>query len=452
MPTAFDYVARISNWQKCMTDPELVSSEPCHTPGGDLWQDSGGFATVFRFRLPAGEYKAVRCFTRELPGIQERYERIDEHLRQHPTASMVGFEFVSEGILTAEGWKPIVKMSWADGVRLDSFMGDAVRRSDGAALASLEESWSELLSELLDNEIAHGDLHPSNILVGDDGCPVLIDYDGLYVPALSGQPSTVLGLPNFIHPKRSEDDYGPDMDRFGGWLIRITIRAFRCDLSLWSRYYEDDRKLLFSEEDLRQPDTTAVWHDLRRIRDTELQEWLDTFADACRKPPSKTPELPLHSNRRLRNTFLRALSNGDDMLMLLAWDQGAGEIEELQPYYTRIAKARGVRVQRPAPDPWHLFVRACSARDVSSMLSLWSSVKDLPQAGLYEGAVRRLADQLKQRSQQKHTAPLDALRRALSAGDAVKALMIWESVKDLPEARQFGTRIARLKRQASLPG
>ena len=39
----------------------------------------------------------------------------------------------------------------------------------------------------MNQPFAHGDLKPDNILVRDDGSLVLVDYDGMYVPAMQGQ-------------------------------------------------------------------------------------------------------------------------------------------------------------------------------------------------------------------------------------------------------------------------
>ena len=50
---------------------------------------------------------------------------------------------------------------------------------------------------LLPQPFAHGDLKPDNILVQADGSLTLVDYDGMYVPAMQGQKSRELGSPDF---------------------------------------------------------------------------------------------------------------------------------------------------------------------------------------------------------------------------------------------------------------
>ena len=40
---------------------------------------------------------------------------------------------------------------------------------------------------LLSQPFAHGDLKPENILVRNDGTLVMVDYDGMFVPAMEGE-------------------------------------------------------------------------------------------------------------------------------------------------------------------------------------------------------------------------------------------------------------------------
>lgn len=48
-------------------------------------------------------------------------------------------------------------------------------------------------SWLLSQEFVHGDLKPDNIIVREDGRLVLVDYDGMFVPAMRGQKARELG-------------------------------------------------------------------------------------------------------------------------------------------------------------------------------------------------------------------------------------------------------------------
>ena len=54
----------------------------------------------------------------------------------------------------------------------------------------------------------------------------LIDYDGMYVPALAGTRSGEVGLPAYQHPQRiREGTYNAEVDRFSHLVIYTAIRC-----------------------------------------------------------------------------------------------------------------------------------------------------------------------------------------------------------------------------------
>ena len=97
---------------------------------------------------------------------------------------------------------------------------------------------------------AHGDLKPDNILVTVDGALVLVDYDGMYVPAMQGQKARELGSPDYRHPLRTEDCFNEHIDDFPLALIGMSLKAIALDTSLLQNNAKSD-SLLFSESDFQ---------------------------------------------------------------------------------------------------------------------------------------------------------------------------------------------------------
>ena len=97
---------------------------------------------------------------------------------------------------------------------------------------------------------AHGDLKPDNILVTEDGALVLVDYDGMYVPAMQGQKARELGSPDYRHPMRTEDCFNEHIDDFPLALIGMSLKAIALDTSLLQNNAKSD-SLLFSESDFQ---------------------------------------------------------------------------------------------------------------------------------------------------------------------------------------------------------
>ena len=82
-PTPTDYAEAVQRPRASLEDEELRGGEVARTPLGlpMLW--SGNFADVYKIHCPAtGNTWALKCFTRQVPGQQERYRAIAAHLEQ----------------------------------------------------------------------------------------------------------------------------------------------------------------------------------------------------------------------------------------------------------------------------------------------------------------------------------------------------------------------------------
>ena len=101
---------------------------------------------------------------------------------------------------------------------------------------------------LRSQSFAHGDIKPDNIMVRPDGTLTLVDYDGMFVPAMKGQKSPTIGTKDFSHPLRTIDDFDETIDDFALASIALSLKAISLDPSLLQTYGASDR-LLFSAAD-----------------------------------------------------------------------------------------------------------------------------------------------------------------------------------------------------------
>ncbi|MGA2387659.1 MAG: hypothetical protein ABSF97_01785 [Candidatus Sulfotelmatobacter sp.] len=264
---------------------------------------SGNFATVYKFDC-GGKKWAVRCFNRQAQDQQERYAAINAYLRQVALPYTVDFTYFSKGIRVGAQWYPIVKMEWADGLQLDKWVEKNLHNS--AALTSFLRAFVSMLSALQKASIAHGDLQHGNILV-IDSAPKLVDYDGMYVPALSGRLSSEVGQPNYQNPRRSAHDFGPYLDNFSGWVIVLSLLALIVDPKLWQTFKGGDDCLLFRKRDFEVPNQSALLKALDGEPNQDLHQLVALFRTvmACSSqsmpaivgtfslPP--VPVLPVHT-------------------------------------------------------------------------------------------------------------------------------------------------------------
>src|SRR4051812_34293184 len=114
-PQSQDYNEAIQNPRANFGDPELQQGQPTVSPLGLPLVRSGNFADVYEVRCPGlGRGWAVKCFTREIPNLRERYREISAHLGQVKLPFMVDFTYLDQGIRISGKWYPVLKMQWVE--------------------------------------------------------------------------------------------------------------------------------------------------------------------------------------------------------------------------------------------------------------------------------------------------------------------------------------------------
>jgi WD40 repeat protein len=284
-PGVSEYQEAIQAPQLCFGDPDLKAGSAVLTPLGLPRPISGGNASVYQIRSGKHEW-AVRCFLRDLPDMQKRYAAIDQHLRT-TRLPKVGFQYLKEGIRVRGRWIPILKMEWVRGLPINEHIKSLL--TDPKALRRLAEEWAQLMKLLEKERVAHGDLQHGNVMVAKDKL-VLIDYDGMYVPELHGNPSHELGHASYQHPRRQPADFGPAMDRFSALLVHTVMLALAVKPDLWAKYDNADN-LLFEREDLEAPDQSALFDALEQLPDEDVAAQASALRAACSEPIDQVPEI-----------------------------------------------------------------------------------------------------------------------------------------------------------------
>ena len=287
VPTLSDYAEAVQNPRAAFADPVLQGARVQTTPLGLPRAISGNTAIVFR--MSAGtETWAVRCFQRLVADQRDRYAAISAHLRGVSLPCFVGFEFQEQGIRSRGGWYPLLKMQWVEGEPLDRFVARSL--SDPSALLEAARRWSDLMKVLQESGIAHGDLQHGNVLV-HDGNFMLIDYDGMFVPSLNGRVSAELGHRNYQHPRRTEQDFGPNVDRFSAWVIWLSLVALARQPDLWTALRGGDECLLFRAADFANPYVSDAFNRIAQADSGELPALADRLINGALGAPSEVPAL-----------------------------------------------------------------------------------------------------------------------------------------------------------------
>ncbi|MBX9879420.1 MAG: tetratricopeptide repeat protein [Candidatus Obscuribacterales bacterium] len=286
-PSPQDYNEAMQSPAINLAAPELKVGKPGLNNLGLPKAITGSFASVYYLECPKQDF-AVRCFLHNIANQQERYEKISEYLNKIDLPIMADFDYLQKGILCHGKWLPILKMDWVVGQNLIEFIG---RNLDNASVLEKLRLWlRQARSMLQEHGIAHGDLQHGNVLVGKDSIK-LVDYDGMFVPALAGETSNELGHRNYQHPDRTKDNFGPYLDNFSAWLIDSCLYILQRDPRLWLTLRGGEDCLLLREKDLQDPYSSFAFHELEKHANSEIRERSKLLRWLLTLPVEQIPEV-----------------------------------------------------------------------------------------------------------------------------------------------------------------
>jgi formylglycine-generating enzyme required for sulfatase activity len=293
-PEAALFNEAVQNLRTSTADKELQGGEPEIGPLGVPMPYAGNFADVYKVYCPTTRNTwAVKFFKREVRDLRERYRAISDHLIASQLPFMADFRYLDEGVRIGGAWYPLVKMRWIEGLSLNRFVAQSLGQPK--MLDQLFNLWVKLAARLRGAGIAHADLQHGNVVLvpeGDQGKLLLklIDYDGMYVPALAGQNSSELGHANYQHPQREVTRaYNAELDRFSHLAICCALRCVAVGgSSLWERF-NNDENLIFTAQDFKQPAASLLFRELSMLRHPDAKALVGHLILATQAPLEQTP-------------------------------------------------------------------------------------------------------------------------------------------------------------------
>ena len=277
-PLISEYVRAIQDASNNLD--ELAHLVPVLDDHGEPYRSSGAFAVVFKMKdEQTGKCFALKCFTEEQEGRAEAYRQIADELEFVDSSYITSVKYLDKEIFVDSSCEedefPVLLMDWIDGETRENYIAENYQ--DNYTMAMLCYRFCKMAVWLRSQPFAHGDIKPDNIMVRPDGSLTLVDYDGMFVPAMKGQKSPTIGTKGFSHPLRTVDDFDETIDDFALASIALSLKAISLKPSLLDEYGAADR-LLFSAEDYRELSKSKVLAALQELmNDEEVNTLLSLF-------------------------------------------------------------------------------------------------------------------------------------------------------------------------------
>lgn len=235
---------------------------------GDLQACVGGFSIVFPVEVDGSKW-AFRCWHHTLDNDQARFKLLSAELKKADLPYFIDFEYEDKGIVVNGAVYPTTRMKWIIGRDIKDYI--CYNRNNRHKLFELASNFFAMTQDLHRLSIAHGDLQHENILVNPYGKIFLIDYDSMYVPALSymNSKNSTNGKEGYQHPARENCVYSnPTLDYFSEVVILTSILAIAYNPGLIDKYdMEDSDTMLFKKADFRSLGSSNIYSDLSSMGD-----------------------------------------------------------------------------------------------------------------------------------------------------------------------------------------
>ena len=247
---------------------------------GEPYRSSGAFAIVFKMKdEQTGKCYALKCFTEEQEGRAEAYRQIAEELEFVDSPYITSVKYLEKELFVDSNCEddefPVLLMDWIEGETMETYIAE--NYTDSYEMSMLCYRFCKMAAWLRSQSFAHGDIKPDNIIVRPDGTLTLVDYDGMFVPAMKGQKSPTIGTKDFSHPLRTIDDFDETIDDFSLASIALSLKAISLDSSLLQSYGASDR-LLFSATDYLDLSKSKIFTTLQSLlADVEARTLLSMF-------------------------------------------------------------------------------------------------------------------------------------------------------------------------------
>jgi hypothetical protein len=292
-PTADQIDKALSNLKEKSNRDEIHHLEVVENMMGLPLSFPGQFARVYKMHDNKNNQNvALRFFSKKKKGSMNRYRILHEYFEPYFQKDLlsffINFDFIKDAVNISvdeeEHQFPIIKMGWIEGETLEEFLQ---KESNKIKINKIKINFKKIIDEMERHEIAHGDLHPKNMIVSKNKEIKLVDYDCTYLKEFEGKKMPELGDPDCQHPNRVNFKYDHTIDRFSAFVLYFALSILE-DNPEFSGIRNGE--FIFSRADYENPEKSETFKKISELESPEIQYFLKILKDICREEkPSIDP-------------------------------------------------------------------------------------------------------------------------------------------------------------------
>lgn len=278
-----DILTAVKNLDIFLKVPELKGAKPRLNANGNPFVYTGGFNMVFQLEHQQKKW-AFRVWHAPMGDNKHRYLKISNYLQKSNLPYFVDFIYDEKGLSVNDKLVDTIRMEWIEAQEFKVYLENY--KNDKQKLEKLASDFLEMVKTLHKNQISHGDLQHGNILIDNSGKIILVDYDSICTPEIEGMKELVTGLRGYQHPSRFQSDKASlKADYFSELIIYLSILAIAEKPDLWDNYkVKDTEYLLFSDEDFKDIEKSAIYSDLKTLNKPTINKLLNILKDYLQTP------------------------------------------------------------------------------------------------------------------------------------------------------------------------
>jgi hypothetical protein len=284
-----------------------------------------------------GSIAVKMYFDRPLSDVCWRYEAIIEHLQSLPVVPhLLLSPSLHIGGLDLDGLLvPVVSMPWVDGNELRKHFERGYDEKKNVNSRLIAAEFLLGMIELESAGVSLGDVCPANVMVQADGRLRLIDYDNMYVPALSGRERFSAASVQLVAPSLAATSFDDQADN--GATLRLFAELFALSEARWRKYEAKDWLLKLDNRELQ--------HELSNNEETHELLELYLFNESSASGRHDAPSAVLESCGAVKKALRRIIEQSDrEYLKQLWYTYGKVEPRRKQAHTTPA-------VSSPTPPP-----------------------------------------------------------------------------------------------------